>query len=187
MHDKRLLDHGVFARPHLVLFDLRRLWSFIAATAIFFAASCAPLDRPSPADLLAALPRQANETDLDLVQIVDDRFLSGHLVDSVLDALGKSRSDATVVFRTSATSDLSVGAMAVAGISGADLLHAVNQAWNSAAIISRSEADIQGRRVIRLEARGGDITVAYVRGTVAYLVTGDSAEAIDTLLARMPP
>ncbi len=165
-------------------FPKLRLWSAMAA-AVLLAASCSA-PRPSPAALLATLPQEADGTQLDFVQIVDDSFLSGHSVDPVLAALGKSRSDASAVFRISLTSQMLVGAVAVTGVNGTELLQAVTEAWNSAAIIRRSEAVIQGKPVVVLDVRGGERTAAYARGSVVYLVSSDSGEVVEALLAAMP-
>jgi len=117
---------------------------------------------------------------------VDASYLSGHPVDDVLAALGKSRSDAVAVFRDAADGSGTMGAVAVRDVDGVTLLHAVTAHWRSAAVTGRSETDVDGKHVWLLSERLGYLVAAYVRTDVVYIVSANDLTTLEALLRSMP-
>lgn len=129
--------------------------------------------------LVQTLPQKAAGVDFDLVQVVDDAFMSGHAVDDVLASLGKERSQATAVFRDASTGAGGVGALRVDGVSGEKLLDAVVKTWLNEATVSRTQTTIGDREAWVLETRTGHITIAYRRGDVVYLAFGEDLNLVE--------
>jgi len=136
--------------------------------------------------ILAALPTSIDGIAFDSVVVVDENFQSGHPADDVLAHLGKSRSDAEIVFRERAGGDLSVGGMAVDGVSGPDLLGAVVNNWKSSAVSNRSQTTIENHMVWLLDIRPNTSVAAYERGGVVYLVEASDRSLTDSAIKAMP-
>ncbi|MEP7379406.1 MAG: hypothetical protein ABI725_07600 [Chloroflexota bacterium] len=156
----------------------------LVMAALFAAAGCSAVQSHS---LLATLPTSAGGVNFDSTHVIDDSFMSGHPVDDVLAALGKRRSDATVVERfprDGAGGD--IGAFVVHGVPGDVALDTVSQTWHAAAVVGRSQTTIGDREVWVLEQRGGYFFLAYQRGSTVYWADSDDRSLAEQFIAAMP-
>jgi hypothetical protein len=154
--------------------------------AFAFVAACAAIPFISANQLLSTLPTTAGGVDFDTVRVIDDKSLSGHLVDDVLSALGKRRTEAAAVFRTSSIGGASIGAVAVQGVEGPDLLLACVENWSAPAVIARSQRLANGTDGWELEMRSGQLTVFYLRGNIAFVVWSEERQVLEAVLEDMP-
>lgn len=162
---------------------LPRAW---IAVAIALVAACSALPFTAANQLLSSLPTSAGGIDFDDFQMIDDSFLSGHVVDDVLSALGKRRSDGAAVFRFSSVGGVSIGAVAVRGVDGDDLLTACVENWQAPAVVRRSQRAVNGTDGWEIEMRGGYLTVFYVRGNAVYVAWSEQRQVLEAVLADMP-
>jgi len=148
------------------------------------AAGCAVVQSQA---LLATLPTSAGGVDFDTPRMIDDSFMSGHPVDDVLTALGKRRSDATIVERVSWVGEGDIGALVVYGVSGEVLLNTVVQTWRAAAVVGRAQTRIGDRDVWALDFRGGgQVFLAYQRGSTVYWASTGDRSLAEQFIAAMP-
>jgi hypothetical protein len=152
--------------------------------AALIAAGCGAVQSQA---LLATLPTSAGGVTFDTSRVIDDSFLSGHPVDDILAALGKRRSDATIVDRYPSTGvGGSIGALAVNGISGDVLLDTVVQTWLAAALVGRAQTTIGDRDVWALDIRPNHVFLAYRRGSTIYWADSDDRSLAEQFVAAMP-
>ena len=118
--------------------------------------------------MLELLPTRAGGVVFSQANVIDDGFLSGHAVDDVYGALGKSRRDGLAASRLDPGTGDAIGAMTVAGIPGQDLLDTFVRHWQAEAIVSREAEVIGDRDAWVMEHRGGATTVAYRRNDVVF-------------------
>jgi len=137
-------------------------------------------------ELLATLPTSAGGVTFDTSRVIDDSILSGHQVDDVLAALGKRRSDATIVERFSRVGGGGIGALVVNGVPGDVLLDTVVQTWHAPAVISRAQTTIGGRDVWALELRPNHVFLAYRRGSTIYTAGTDDRPLAEKFVTAMP-
>ena|SRR5687768_1486386 len=156
------------------------------AVALALVAACSALPFNAANQLLSTLPTAAGGVDFDDVRVIDDSFLSGHVVDDVLTALGKRRSDGAAVFRFSSAGGVSIGAVAVRGIDGDELLAACVENWQAPAVIRRSQRAVNGTDGWQVEMRGGGLTVFYARGSVVYVAWSEQRQVLEAVLGDMP-
>jgi len=154
----------------------------LSVVIVFVTASCSSQTQV----LLNTLPVVGAGMALEQVTVVDESRRSGHPMDDVLMALGKSRRDAIIVFRSASSGGPSVGAVTVTGVIGADLLIAVVDNLQSAAVISRTMTTAAGKDVWLIESRPDHLAAAYSHGDVVYLALSDERLVVDDLLAVMP-
>ena len=137
--------------------------------------------------LLATLPTTAGGVTFDTSRVIDDSFWSGLEVDDVLAALGKRRSDATIVERWPRDGvGGGIGAFVVNGVPGDVALDTVAQTWHAAAVVGRSQTTIGDRDVWVLEQRGGYFLLAYQRGSTVYWASTDDRSLAEQFIAAMP-
>ena len=154
------------------------------ALAAVVAAGCSAVQSQA---LLATLPTSAGGVEFDTPRVIDDSFLSGHPVDDVLAALGKRRSDATIVERFPRDGiGGGIGAFIVGGVSGDVVLDTVAQTWHAAAVVGRTQTTIGDRDVWVLEQRGGYFLLAYQRGSTVYWASTDDRPLAEEFVAAMP-
>jgi hypothetical protein len=156
------------------------------AVALAFVTACGAIPFIPANRLLSALPAAAGGIDFDTVRVIDDSFLSGHLVDDVLTALGKSRSDAAVVFRGDSAGGTTIGAIAVQGVGGQDLLDACVENWGAPAVIRRSQRVVNGANGWELEMRDGQLNVFYPRGNTVFVAWSEQRNVLEAVLGNMP-
>lgn len=136
--------------------------------------------------LLSSLPSSVGDRSFDRVTVVDDAFLPGHPIDDVLAALGKRRADAVVVFRDTSDGAGSMGAMAVSGVDGQNLLQAVVKNWASAGVVDRSQSSIGAKPVWLLTSRLAYLVAVYAKSDVVYLAGSGDAQTLDIIVRSMP-
>lgn len=136
--------------------------------------------------LLATLPTTAGGVNFDTSRVVDDSFWGGHPVDDVLAALGKRRSDATIVERFSRVGVGEIGAFVVGGVPGDVLLDTVVQTWHAPAVVGRAQTTIGDRDVWALDFRPGHVFLAYRRGSTIYWAGTDDRSLAEQFVAAMP-
>jgi len=137
--------------------------------------------RPSAQDLANTLPTEINGQPARVVARGDE--LSGLIAHDAIGALGKTRQDASIADAT-ADPDIVVVAVAVDGISGADLLAALAKTWPTAG--PTEPATIGGKSVLRREGQSDTRVYFYARESVVYVVeTADDAIA-EQLLQALP-
>lgn len=153
------------------------------ALAVLFAAGCGGLQSEG---LLSTLPATAGGVNFDTSRVIDDSFLSGHPLDDVLAALGKRRSDATIVERVSWVGEGDIGAIVVGRVPGDVLLNTVVQTWHAAAVVSREQTTIGDRDVWALDTRLNDVFLAYQRGSTVYWASSDDRSLAEQFIAAMP-
>lgn len=154
--------------------------------AAAFLAACNTGERATVEQLRSTLPTVVDGIALDLVQVVDGRFLSGHAVDAVLAALGSSRDDASVVFLEASSGSGGVGAISIDGVRGPALISAVVSHWDAPAISQRVEVQVGARRAWRLVARTGPETYVLAKGDVVYLAISANADRARVLAEQLP-
>ena len=158
-----------------------RIWSL--ALVLIVVSACVP----SRVDmLLSLLPTKVGERQFDAVTVIDDSFVSGHALDDILSAIGKSRSDAAAVFRGPRDGSISVGAVTVSGIDAQTLLDAVVNHWEAAAVEDRSLATIGGKEVWRLITRPSGEIAVYAKLGVVYVVLSVEANVLEDVVRAMP-
>jgi hypothetical protein len=156
----------------------------LALAASIAAAGCSAVQSQA---LLATLPTSAGGVTFDTSRVIDDSLWVGHPADDVLAALGKRRSDATIVDRYSSTGEGgSIGAFVVNGVSGDALLDTVAQTWDAPAVVGRAQTTIGDRDVWALEQRGGYFFLAYERGSTIYWAYSDNRSLAEEFIAAMP-
>jgi hypothetical protein len=148
--------------------------------------ACAPSPRPSTAEILASLPISAGGEDLSVVRVIDPNFPSGHVVDDVLNALGKQRSQASIVFRYSSGGSGYLGGIAVDEVDGRQLLQAIGLYWQAAALVLRSQTPIRGHEGVELTFRDGSQLIAYNAGRVIYVASADDPNIAQEYIDDMP-
>lgn len=138
--------------------------------------------------LLATLPTSAGGVNFDISRVIDDSFLSGHPVDDVLTALGKRRSDATIVERYGGVGggDGGIGAFVVGGVPGDVLLDTFVQTWLAPAVVGRAQTTIGDRDVWALDLRPNHVFLAYQRGSTIYWAGTDDRSLAEQFIAAMP-
>lgn len=136
--------------------------------------------------LLATLPTSAGGVNFDTSRVIDDSFMSGHPMDDVLAALGKRRSDATIVERFGRAGGGGIGAFVVGGVPGDVLLDTVVQTWIAAAVVGRAQTTIGDRDVWALDIRPGHFLLAYQRGPAVYWASTDDRPLAEEFIAAMP-
>ena len=154
-------------------------------------ASLSPL--PSWEDLLGTLPTTAGRVTFDGVSVVTDSLHVGVAEDDVLAALGKRRTDATIVFRSnSKPSHAYIGVVAVRDVRGDALLDAFAQNW-SAGNIRRTRRSVNGTTGWELEERHThkltvfySYGVSYPYGGVVYIASSTSRRRVEAMLKDMP-
>lgn len=161
--------------------DLLDKWTRLLMVAVLAQACTGRIDA-----LLASLPATAGGVSFDAVRVIDESYNGEDSADDVLSSLGKSRRDASIVYRWASSGEASIGALAVTGVAGPDLLRAVAQEWHAAAVISRTETVLGGRDVWLLEIRPDHLFAAYARGDVIYFVGTDDRSIIERILPSMP-
>lgn len=139
---------------------------------------------PDVAELLSTLPDEAGGVFFEDIQSVDDAFLSGHPVDDVLAALGKTRAETIAVFRSGANG--TIGAISVDGTGGQLLLEAFAQSWHAPAVVGRFTRILGGTVAWELVERDGARTVLYQRQNLVYLATAPDRAAVERILSDMP-
>lgn len=154
------------------------------ALVVLIALTC--LTCSATSTLLSSLPETADGIQFEDVIVVDQSFSSGHPIDDVLESLGKTRRDATAVFRGSAAASATVGAILVQGVSGGDALNAVVQHWQAAALVSRNQTEIGGRAVWLLEFRPDQVMTVHERGEAVYLVAANDRSTVARILPSLP-
>jgi hypothetical protein len=156
----------------------------LVPAALFAAAGCAVVQSQA---LLATLPTTAAGVHFDTPRVIDDSFLSGHPVDEVLAALGKRRSDATIVERFPRDGvGGDIGALLVNGVAGDVLLDTVVQTWLAAAVVGRGQTTIGDRDVWVLEHRVPYFFLVYQRGSTIYWADSDDRSLAEKFVAAMP-
>lgn len=156
----------------------------LVMVALIAVAGCSAVQSQA---LLATLPTSAGGVTFDASRVIDDSFLSGYQADDVLAALGKRRSDATIVDRYPSTGEGgSIGAFVVSGVSGDVLLETVVQTWHAPAVVARAQTTIGARDVWALDLRGGDFFLAYRRGSTIYWADSDDRSLAEEFIAAMP-
>jgi hypothetical protein len=154
------------------------------ALAALVAAACGAVQSQA---LLATLPTSAGGVNFDTTHVIDDSFSSGHPVDEVLAALGKRRSDATIVERFPRDGvGGDIGALLVNGVAGDVLLDTVVQTWLAAAVVGRAQTTIGDREVWVLDFRPGDVFLAYQRESTVYWASTEDRSLADQFIAAMP-
>lgn len=138
------------------------------------------------AELQATLPTEVGGDRLDFVLLVDDRFLSGHPIDDVLQQLGKARADASVVFLESSEGLGSVGAASVDGVDGNGLLSAVLETWYVHSVVVKTQQTVQGRPAWLLVENSGQQTYAHADGQVVYFASSSDADRARALAEALP-
>jgi hypothetical protein len=164
----------------------RALRPTFIAVALALVAACSAIPFTAANQLLSSLPTEAGGAHFDDFQIIDDRFMSGHATDDVLTALGKRRGDAAAVFRYDSLGGVSIGALAVRGVSGRDLLAACVENWEAPAVVRRSERAVNDTNGWEIATRGGHFTVFYARGNVVFVAWSDQRDALEAVLPDMP-
>lgn len=145
------------------------------ALLVAFIASCG-LVTTHPAEVVfRTLPEETSAERLGRVDVVDNRgtFRTGHPVDDVLEALGKSRDDATTVVRYTRDERAWIAGIVVAGVDPPVLLDAVEQHWQAPGVTSREATVIQGRDAVVMDRRDGSRIVAFERGGIVYVAYAD--------------
>ena len=156
----------------------------LVLAALFAAAGCSAVQSQA---LLGTLPTNAGGVNFDTTHVIDDSFLSGHAADDVLDALGKQRSDATIVERGPRDGvGGGIGAIVVNGVGGEILLDTVAQTWQAAAVVGRTQVTIGDRDVWVLEQRGGYFFLAYQRRSTVYWASSDDLSLAEQFITAMP-
>ncbi len=156
----------------------------LVLAALIAAAGCSAVQSQA---LLATLPTSAGGVTFDTSRVIDDSLWVGHPVDDVLATLGKRRSDATIVDRYPSTGEGgSIGAFVVNGVSGDVLLDTVVQTWHAPAVVGRAQTTIGDRDVWALDMRGGDVFLAYRRGSTVYWADSDDRSLAEEFIAAMP-
>lgn len=155
----------------------------LVLAALFAAAGCSAVQSQA---LLATLPTTAGGVNFDTSRVIDDSFPSGHSVDDVLAALGKRRSDATIVERVSRVGEGDIGAFVVDGVPGDVLLDTVVQTWHAPAVVGRAETTIGDRDVWALDIRPNHVFLAYRRGSTIYWAATDDRSLAEQFVAAMP-
>jgi hypothetical protein len=148
--------------------------------------ACASPPRPSVAVILASLPAQARGVQFDQIDVIDETFQMGHSIDEVFRSLGKARSEASAVFRSSSDGSQVVGGVTVEGVGPAALLSAVVSEWDSASVTSRSREAIGDRDAWLLVERGGGATIAYARAQIVYIVFAEDPLLGHDIVGSMP-
>lgn len=152
--------------------------------AALVAAGCGAVQSQA---LLATLPTGAGGVTFDTSRVIDDSFPSGHAVDEVLAALGKRRSDATIVERFPRDGvGGDIGALAVNGVPGDVLLDTVVQTWQAAAVVGRAQTTIGDRDVWALDLRPNYVLLAYQRESTVYWASTDDRSLAEQFIAAMP-
>ncbi len=147
---------------------------------------CSQPPRPTIEELRATLPTEVDGQPLDLVQIVDDSFLSGHPLDDVLGKLGKHRDEASALFLESSLGTGGVGAAAVDGVDGTTLLEAVLETWGNDAVVARSQETIRSHTAWLIVERDGYRTYVYASGRVVYFAQSANPDRARSLAEALP-
>lgn len=150
---------------------------------VLLAAGCGAIRSQA---LLATLPTRAAGASFDTSRVIDDSFRSGYPIDEILEKLGKSRSDTTVVDRYSSDANAEIGAFVVDGVSADVLLDIVVQTWEAPAVVARTQTIIGDRGVWALEMRPGHFFLAYRRASTIYWAGSDNLSFAEQLVAAMP-
>jgi hypothetical protein len=135
---------------------------------------------------LELLPATAGGTAFPQVNVINESFRSGHAVDDVFDALGKTRADGVAVSRFAPATRDEIGAVRVNSVPGEQLLAAFVQAWRPDAVINRTTEVIDGRTVSVLGYVGGAATIAYQRDDVVLYAYSDAPERARSFIADLP-
>lgn len=157
----------------------------LVALAVMFGgmALILPPDGTTPTDgqLIFTLPATVGDLELQAGPVPRDRLI-GLFVDDALQALGRTRDDASMAAGTSAQGEVGIFAVAVRGVTG-ELLHDVIAAhWQ--AMIPLGQESIGGKTVLVLTGPAPGRAYVYRRGMVVYVVeTADAQLAADTLAA----
>ena len=151
----------------------------LAALPLVVAAILVAGCRPSADDLARTLPTEING-EATRVEAVHNT-MSGLVIDDALTALGKSAQDASVAAAT-APPDILVVATAVNGVSGPDLLDALQSTWLIAGPVE--QATVGGKSVGRSATIAKGQVYFYLHGAIVYVVeTADEGLAAAALAA----
>ena len=164
----------------------RLRWMLTVAALVYCVLTACSAALPRADQLFATLPTQTSDVTFDQRLVVDDQYRLGHSIDAPLAALGKSRSDATIVFRGSDASQASVGAVEVTDVSGDQLLDAIATTWEAAAVIDRRREVVGGHDAWLLTIRNEGVIAAYQKGNVVYLAQDADEGKVAALLENMP-
>jgi len=148
--------------------------------------ACLVVTACGSAQLLSLLPTRAGGVTFSQANVIDDTFLSGHAVDEVYAALGRSRQDGLAADRLDPASGDVIGATRVDGVSGEELLEAFVQHWQSASVVDRVAGTIAHRSVWTLRHRGGNTTVAYRRDDVVFYASSEQGDDAPEYVNDLP-
>jgi hypothetical protein len=144
--------------------------------------ACLVVTACGSAQLLDLLPTRAGGVTFSQA----DAFLSGHAIDEVYAALGRSRRDGLAAVRLDPVGGAFIGATRVDGVSGEELLDAFVQHWQSASVVDRVAGTIGHRSVWTLRHRGGNTTVAYRRDDVVFYASSEQGDGAPAYVNDLP-
>lgn len=160
----------------------------LLALAVMFGglALILPPDGTTPTDgqLILTLPATVGDLEFTSGAVPRDRFLIGLVVDETLQALGRSREDASMAAGASPDGDLRIFAVAVRGVAGEHLQSALATHWSG--MTPLESRTLGGKAVLVLTGPGPAPAYVYRRGIVVYVVEAADEQLTAEALAALP-
>jgi hypothetical protein len=155
----------------------------IAAALLAFAFAACQSKGPS-AQPLPTLPNTISGQQVTYTTITTGEPNVAVPADDVLAKLGKTRADATLVAGSWTNGDIAT--ISIASVPIAVLRGAVIDAWQAAAVVSRSAAHVAGRAVEILALRDQSVVYVYSTATVVFVVASHSPAAAEAAIKLLP-
>lgn len=159
----------------------------LLALAVMFGglALILPPDGTTPTDgqLILTLPATVGDLEFTSGAVPRDRLI-GLVVDETLQALGRSREEASMAAGASPDGDLSIFAVTVRGVAGEHLQSALATHWSG--MTPLESRTLGGKTVLVLTGPGPAPAYVYRRGMVVYVIETADEQLAAYSLAALP-